>query len=140
MRHDVSVFTWTGGDQNVDARSSRSGSGTGRLEHHGIRGLLRRGDAGDFSNLQAGTKQLDARSAKRVWISFLVTSSPIYVCPFRAKIFFFGFYRASSHARGMGVEAAKRLRKRPVVIMPTPFPGTGAIATGVPVTLAMKLE
>jgi len=64
--HDVGNVARAGGDQDIDARSGGARAGARRLEHNGVRRFFGRGDAGNFSDLKARAKQLNARGPKGV--------------------------------------------------------------------------
>ena len=66
MGHDVGRVAGASGDKYIDTRSGSAATGTGRLQHNGVRGLVGRGDAGNFSDLEASAEQLNARGTKRV--------------------------------------------------------------------------
>jgi hypothetical protein len=66
MGHDVGGFAAALGDENVDAGSGGSGSGTRSLQHNFVGGPLGHGDGGDFSHLQAGAEEFDAGGAEGI--------------------------------------------------------------------------
>jgi len=66
MRHDVGGIARAGGDKHVDPGSGSAGTRARCLNHDGVRGLVRSGDARNFADLQAGAEQLNARGAKGV--------------------------------------------------------------------------
>ena len=66
MGHDEGGFAWAVGDENVHSRAGSAGAWARRLEDDGVGGFVCHGDAGDFTNLEASSKQLNTRSPKGV--------------------------------------------------------------------------